>query len=421
MTDLFGGAVSLSVDGSRLAVGAEANDGSGSNSGHVRVFDWDAGAGAWAQVGPDIDGTAAGDRFGVSVNLSADGSRLAVGGTRNDGNGTDAGHVRVFDWDASSSLWVQAGLDIYGEAAGDRFGEAVSLSADGLRLAAGATLNSGTGLTEGHVRVFDWNAGAWVQAGADINGEGSGDRFGGAVSLSSDGLRLAVGASANDDNGADAGHVRVFDWDGVAWVQAGADINGEGSGDQFGTSVSLSADGLRLAVGALANDGNGTDAGHVRVLDWNAGSSTWVQLGADIDGEAEGDHFGEALSLSADGLRLAVGATLNDGSDANSGQVRVYEWDAGAGAWVQISQDIDGEAGNDWFGGKGSVSLSRDGSRLAAGAPQNGGNGALAGHVQVLQPAGDFLAALRLSRCRLRTSALPPDSAEHPRAPQPSY
>jgi hypothetical protein len=61
----------------------------------MRVFDLVGGA--WTQVGGDIDGEAAGDRFGSSVALSSDGSRLAVGGPFNDGNGSSAGHVRVFD------------------------------------------------------------------------------------------------------------------------------------------------------------------------------------------------------------------------------------------------------------------------------------------------------------------------------------
>ena len=48
-------------------------------------------------------------------------------------------------------------------------------------------------------------------------------------------------------------------------VQIGADIDGEAADDQSGWSVSLSDDGTIVAVGAPYNDGNGTDAGHVRV------------------------------------------------------------------------------------------------------------------------------------------------------------
>ena len=78
-------------------MGGYLNDGTGSNAGHVRVFDLVGST--WTQVGGDIDGEAAGDFFGFSVALSSDGTRLAVGGPLNDGNGTDAGHVRVFDYD----------------------------------------------------------------------------------------------------------------------------------------------------------------------------------------------------------------------------------------------------------------------------------------------------------------------------------
>ena len=77
----------------------------------------------------------------------------------------------------------------------------------------------------------------------------------------------------------------------------GADLDGEAAGDFFGWSVSQSADGSRLAAGAQQNDGNGANAGHVRVYDWNG--SAWVQVGADIDGEAGGDFFGWEVSLSA--------------------------------------------------------------------------------------------------------------------------
>ncbi len=57
-----------------------------------------------------------------------------------------------------------------------------------------------------------------------------------------------------------------------------------------GWSVSFQSDGNTVAIGALMNDGNGSDAGHVRYLIENG--SSWNQLGQDIDGEAAGDHTG---------------------------------------------------------------------------------------------------------------------------------
>jgi hypothetical protein len=314
----------------------------------------------WAQVGGDLNGEAADDRFGRCVALSSDGTRLAVGAPRNDGGGTDAGHVRVFD--LVGGAWTQVGGDIDGEAADDQFGTSVALSSDGTRLAVGAYLNDGTGSNAGHVRVFDWSGSAWTQVGGDIDGEAAADRFGTSVALSSDGTRLAVGAIYNDGTGSNAGHVRVFDWSGSAWTQLGADIDGEAAEDKSGHSVALSSDGTRLAVGARFNDGTGTDAGHVRVFKESGGA--WTKVGDDIDGEAAGDYFGWSVALSSDGTRLAVGAPQNDGGGTDSGHVRVF--DLVGGTWTQVGGDIDGEAAGDQFGQ--SVALSSDGSRLAVGA-----------------------------------------------------
>ena len=50
----------------------------------------------WVQVGDDIDGESAGDEFGRSLSLSRNGKVLASGAHFNDGNGSDSGHVRVF-------------------------------------------------------------------------------------------------------------------------------------------------------------------------------------------------------------------------------------------------------------------------------------------------------------------------------------
>jgi hypothetical protein len=65
---------------------------------------------------------------------------------------------------------------------------------------------------------------------------------------------------------------------------------------ESGRSVSLSADGSRVAIGAPYNDGNGNYAGHVRIYEYSGGS--WTQLGADIDGEAALDKSGYSVSLS---------------------------------------------------------------------------------------------------------------------------
>ena len=83
---------------------------------------------------------------------------------------------------------------------------------------------------------------------------------------------MAIGAPANDSNGNNAGHVRVYDWNGTAWTQVGGDIDGEAANDRSGGEVSLSSDGTRVAIGAYSSDGNGFSSGHVRVYRFAAPS-----------------------------------------------------------------------------------------------------------------------------------------------------
>ena len=88
------------------------------------------------QLGSDIDGEAAGDYSGTSVSMNSAGDRVAIGADYNDGTGEDAGHVRVYEY--SNSSWTQLGSDIDGEAAGDFSGRSVSMNSAGDRVAIGA-------------------------------------------------------------------------------------------------------------------------------------------------------------------------------------------------------------------------------------------------------------------------------------------
>ncbi len=127
--------------------------------------------------------------------------------------------------------------------------------------------------------------------------------------------------------------------------QMGSDIDGEAVSDFSGRTLSLSSDGTIVAIGAILNDGNnGSYSRHVRVYEWNSGSSSWVQKGSDIDGEAANDYSSFLLSLSSDGTIVAIGAYANDGNGSDAGHVRVYEWNSGSSSWVQKGADIYGES-----------------------------------------------------------------------------
>lgn len=310
--DRSGWSVSM-PDPNTVAIGAYLNDGSGLNSGHVRIYTWSGSA--WTQKGSDIEGESADDRSGWSVSMP-DSNTVAIGAYQNGGNGNDAGHVRVFTW--IGSVWIQKGGDIDGEAMGDLSGQAVSMP-DANTVAIGATRNDGTGNDAGHVRIYTWSGNAWIQRGDDIDGEAISDRSGHAVSMP-DASTVAIGAWGNDGSQSNAGHVRIYTWSGSAWTQKGADIDGVAADDESGYSVSM-PDANTIAIGAHRNDGNELDAGQVRIYTWDG--NAWTQRGNDILGEATVDQAGVSVSMP-DANTVAIGARYNDATGSNAGHTRVY-------------------------------------------------------------------------------------------------
>ena len=120
-------------------------------------------------------------------------------------------------------------------------------------------------------------------------------------------------------------------------------IDGESALDQFGYAVSMN-DAGSIAVGAINNDGNNSNSGHVRIYSW--ASASWGQVGADIDGEAEATIW-IFVSLNAAGDKVVIGAA-NDAGSFNNGHVGVYSYDGTS--WSQQGQDIDGVDADDQLG-----------------------------------------------------------------------
>jgi len=378
--DNSGRSVSVSEDGRIVAVGSKYNYGRG----HTRVYKLNDSDDAWIKVGNDMDGESSGDKSGSSVSLSADGRSVAIGAPYNNGKGMWSGHVRVYKFNDSDDAWIMIGNDIDGEFYGDLSGASVSLSADGRSVAIGAPHNNGNGRWSGHVRVYKFNNSddAWIMIGYDIDGEFSEERSGVSVSLSADGRSVAVGAPGNDDNENNSGHARVYklnDSDDV-WIKVGNVMSGESYSNGFGSSVSLSANGRSVAIGAPRNTDNGYNSGHVRVFKLNFSDDAWIKVGNDMDGESSCDDSGVSVSLSADGRSVAVGAPGNDDNGGNSGQVLVYKLNDSDDAWIMIGNDMVGESG-DKFGI--SVSLSGDGRSVVVGAPFNSGYGYGSDHTRV--------------------------------------
>ena len=161
--DLFGYSTDISADGTVVAVGAKQS-GDNDKDGYVKVFKVDNNGVGWTQIGDDITGKKGtyADGFGSVVSLSDDGTLLAVSAFNyySDIN-SNPGIVQIFKWNGSS--WVKRGEDIIGDNS-EKLGQSLSLSSNGNVLAIRPQKsNSGTDST--HVKIYYWNNNSWEKRG----------------------------------------------------------------------------------------------------------------------------------------------------------------------------------------------------------------------------------------------------------------
>jgi hypothetical protein len=285
----------------------------------------------WGQLGTTLGSTATGHLFGKSVCVGGQGSGTVIAVASPGPADSYGGAVRAYQWNGSG--WSQRGSAIEGttfftsngDTVSNIVGRAIALSRDGACLAI-ATRNPQytPAPTTAYVRVYNWSGIAWVQTGS------SGiPFFTDSLAINNSGTIVACGMGYFSSEGlAWRGITRIYEYSGSAWTQKGQDLLGVHESDRFGTSVSLSADGNTLAVGAYTQF---YGDGYVSVYRWIA--NAWSLVGrvgrpasTPTDPNATtGDHSGEAISLSADGSVLAVGVPFFTGSISDRvGMVRVY-------------------------------------------------------------------------------------------------
>ena len=328
-------------DGIRVVIGNES-----ANLAHA--YDWNGSS--WISRNTFNGGTNS-SKAGRSVAISSNGNIVAVGDHKYSASSVESGAVKV--WEYNGSSWVQKGSDIVGTANADLFGWSTDLSSDGTILAVGAIYHDSS---KGHVQIFEWNGSAWAQKGSDIDGLSANDQCGYSVSLSDDGLTVAIGSMNRSTGTTESGSVRVFEWNGSAWAQKGSNLDGDGANDELGTSVSLSGDGSVLVVGAPENSGS---TGYVKVYNWDG--SSWSLIGSKITGESNDDRFGRTVSIAKDvsGSKLiAIGADGDDNSATNAGSVSLYKYNSSSSAWSR-QYILNGAAENDRFS-RWSTHLSKD-------------------------------------------------------------
>lgn len=349
----FGNSISMTADGKTIVVASPlVNDGAG----RTRVFRYNSITGAWEKHGQDLYGERRNDLSGVSqgVSIASSGDIIAIGARDNDDRinlNDDTGHVRIYRYESATLRWEQMGEDLDGEKFGDGFGNGVALSEDGSHLVVGAPNNVDEGYRSGQVKVFRYvsDSQAWEQVGPTVRGT-SGNELGRAVSISSDGMIVAASAPHIYDallsSSPRTGRVRVFQYSKLNddWEQMGGDIMAEAAGDWFGAAISMTPSGNIIAIGAPYNDGNGIDSrtGRVTVYEYNADVNDWAKFG-DIKGQNSEDGLW-SVALSSDGKTIVVGSPYNsDGGLYWRGNARIFHHSSSTNLWNQIGGDIQGK------------------------------------------------------------------------------
>ncbi len=307
------------------------------------------------------------DFFGTSVSISADGTRVIVGALA-DENGTDSGSAYIYS--LVNSKWIEdAKLLASDGATGDMFGRSVSISSDGTWVAIGAAFTNDAGNDSGSAYIFSLVENTWVENTKLVASDAmAGDYFGWSVSISGDGSKAIIGGYKGDGNAVDSGSAYIFSRTGSGWIEETKLSASDGiSNASFGRSVSMSDDGARVVVGAYRDDyfGLGSGAAYIYSLQ----GSMWVEESKLLASDGGSfDYYGYSVSMADDGSRVVVGAYQADANVSDCGAAYIYA--NTSGNWVEETKvtPSDGESG-DAFGH--SVSIASNGTSVLVGASNN--------------------------------------------------
>jgi lipopolysaccharide export system protein LptA len=315
--DYFGWSVSISENVAIVGASA-ANPGGTTDAGKAYIFRYNGTSWVQEAILASSD-KAVDDNFGNSVSIS--GNVAIVGAPYADPGGTeDAGKAYIFRYNGTS--WIQEAILIASDkAASDQFGYSVSISGDVAIV--GANLADTGGTTDaGKAYIFRYNGTSWVQeAILTASDKAAGDYFGNSVSIS--GNVAIVGATYADPGGiTSAGKAYIFRYNGTSWIQEAILIaSDKAASDWFGYSVSIS--GNVAIVGAYyASPGGTSFAGKAYIFRYNG--TSWIQEAILIASDKAGsDYFGWSVSIS--GSVAIIGASYGDpGGTTNAGKAYIF-------------------------------------------------------------------------------------------------
>jgi len=290
--------------------------------------------------------------FSKSCAISEDDQYMVIGNMWDSTQGKDSGCVYFYK--RINGVWQFISKILAFDGAADRhFGGSVSLSSDGLLLAVGAYFYpEGKGAVYFYTRSGD----VWTQRQKIQPGTGQiGDTFGQNIEISGDGNTLAISSYGYDTYSgqtvvaSSTGTAYIYTRSGDIWsLQTQLLPSTPVDSSCFGFDVTINHDGTHLILTEVYDDTKGIDAGAAHY--YNRSGSTWTfrQKITASDGASQ-DWFGRSCTMNATGDTLVIDAYRNDQKAENAGAVYIYT--RSGNVWTQQQKIIpyDGVA-NDFFG-----------------------------------------------------------------------
>ncbi len=280
----------------------------------------------------------------------------------------------VSDWSATLSVVTaasyvpfnteEAKLLLSDPAATSYFGYSVAITSDGVRVAIGAFGKDGG---QGAVYVFTRSGTVWSQEQKLVPSDGAAnDNFGNSVAINSTGTRIAVGSRLDDATQTNQGTLYVFARSGTTWTQEQKlAANDPTTSASLGTSVAINSDGTRIVIGGSGISNGSVTCGGAYVFAYNG--STWLQEQKLLPPSADqvtNRAAGTSVAINSDATRIVMGGP---GSGTLAGAVYSYTRSGSTWTFEQKFTSID-IANGDYFGQ--SVAFNGDATRVVVGAYQ---------------------------------------------------
>lgn len=363
----FGWDVAMNADGSRAVVSSLMGT-SGSDNFSGAVFVFVRNNTTWTQEGklvPDVVRKYSG--YGYSVTINDAGDKILVGTVDELVNGNNTGVAYVFTRD-QSNVWTQADkLKGNDGLSGDNFGSDVAMNSTGELMVVGAQFASVGGVSgSGKVYTFgNQPSGPALSETIILTASPSiaNGKFGSSVAISADGKHMVVGSPFAPYLGKTSGVIGIFDLDSTgAWKYNQINYSSDAAtGDIYGCSVAISADGSIIAVGAYGAPAGTPADGHVYVLKRDSAGSYQQQNILKAIGST---WLGFSLDISDDGQTIIAGAP-----NTVSKKGMAYIFNMGATDWTSNYTYVEignNSATEDYYGY--SVSINAAGDKAVVGA-----------------------------------------------------